>query len=265
MVARPCTANGAPRSARTDDDAGRPCERVLALLAAVVHLRARYYDPSTAQFLTIDPLYARTLSRYGYVSGNPLNGTDPSGLCSFWACVGIGAVVGAAVIGGLACIVAEPCGLVLAGVGATAAISAEAVVGVTAAGAVVGGSYAAGQALQAGESPGTMFSSGYSQSSYSRPSSSARSNTFQRQPKCAYCGKNNADTLDHIGSRKADWNNGGSTETKAARSDRVNDECNLTGACRSCNSSKQDRPLGEGEGEWWPQSWKPGEWWPYGQ
>jgi RHS repeat-associated protein len=44
------------------------------------YLRARYYDPATAQFLTVDPDVATTLSPYGYVSGNPLNGTDPSGL-----------------------------------------------------------------------------------------------------------------------------------------------------------------------------------------
>ncbi len=43
------------------------------------YLRARYYDPSTGQFLTVDPKVATTLSPYGYVQGDPLNGTDPSG------------------------------------------------------------------------------------------------------------------------------------------------------------------------------------------
>jgi RHS repeat-associated protein len=43
------------------------------------YLRARYYDPATAQFLTVDPKVATTLSPYGYVQGDPLNGTDPSG------------------------------------------------------------------------------------------------------------------------------------------------------------------------------------------
>ncbi|MCO5297810.1 MAG: hypothetical protein M9921_13240 [Fimbriimonadaceae bacterium] len=39
----------------------------------------RYYDPSTGRFLTRDPLgYDRNW--YQYVSGNPLNGVDPSGL-----------------------------------------------------------------------------------------------------------------------------------------------------------------------------------------
>ena len=41
---------------------------------------ARYYDPQTAQFLTRDPLDALTRSAYGYVGGDPLDGTDPSGL-----------------------------------------------------------------------------------------------------------------------------------------------------------------------------------------
>ncbi len=39
-----------------------------------------YYDPSTGQFLTRDPIEALTRSAYGYVYGNPLNATDPSGL-----------------------------------------------------------------------------------------------------------------------------------------------------------------------------------------
>ena len=45
-----------------------------------LYLRARYYDPATAQFLSRDPMAATTRSPYGYVGGNPINGTDPSGL-----------------------------------------------------------------------------------------------------------------------------------------------------------------------------------------
>jgi len=47
----------------------------------LIYLRARYYDPTTAQFLTIDPLIAVTGTPYAYVAGNPLNHTDPTGLC----------------------------------------------------------------------------------------------------------------------------------------------------------------------------------------
>ena len=48
------------------------------------YLRARYYDPITAQFLSPDPMVATTRSPYGYVGGNPLNGTDPTGECGLW-------------------------------------------------------------------------------------------------------------------------------------------------------------------------------------
>ena len=44
------------------------------------YLRARYYDPTTGQFLSRDPLNAMTRSPYGYVYGDPLNRVDPSGL-----------------------------------------------------------------------------------------------------------------------------------------------------------------------------------------
>jgi hypothetical protein len=44
------------------------------------YLRARYYDPSTAQFLTRDPAVAKTRTPYAYVYDDPLNLTDPSGL-----------------------------------------------------------------------------------------------------------------------------------------------------------------------------------------
>lgn len=46
-----------------------------------IYLRSRYYDPGTAQFLTVDPLVSVTGSAYGYAAGNPLNATDPTGLC----------------------------------------------------------------------------------------------------------------------------------------------------------------------------------------
>ena len=45
-----------------------------------LYLRARYYDPESAQFLTRDPLEATTGNPYGYTDGNPLQYTDPLGL-----------------------------------------------------------------------------------------------------------------------------------------------------------------------------------------
>ncbi len=38
----------------------------------------RYYDPSIGRFTQLDPLG----DGYGYADGNPINSTDPSGLCN---------------------------------------------------------------------------------------------------------------------------------------------------------------------------------------
>jgi RHS repeat-associated protein len=49
-----------------------------------LYLRARYYDPTTAQFLTVDPLVDSTGNPYGYTTGNPLQYVDPLGLRDGW-------------------------------------------------------------------------------------------------------------------------------------------------------------------------------------
>ena len=46
----------------------------------LIYMRARYYDPSTGQFISRDPLEELTRQPYSYVNDNPLNGTDPTGL-----------------------------------------------------------------------------------------------------------------------------------------------------------------------------------------
>ncbi len=46
----------------------------------LIYLRARVYDPATAQFLSVDPLSKITRSLYGYAHDNPLNEADPTGL-----------------------------------------------------------------------------------------------------------------------------------------------------------------------------------------
>ena len=45
-----------------------------------LYLRARYYDPESQQFLTVDPALAWTEQAYAYVGGSPTNAADPSGL-----------------------------------------------------------------------------------------------------------------------------------------------------------------------------------------
>ena len=54
--------------------------------SGLVYLRARYYDPSTGQFISRDPLAAMTRQPYAYSGDNPLNATDPTGLfcLAFW-------------------------------------------------------------------------------------------------------------------------------------------------------------------------------------
>jgi len=46
----------------------------------LIYLRARVYDPSTAQFMSVDPLVAETEEAYGYAGQSPVNRGDPSGL-----------------------------------------------------------------------------------------------------------------------------------------------------------------------------------------
>lgn len=45
------------------------------------YLRARYYDPTTGQFLTRDPLEHTTGDPYNYAANNPTSYNDPTGLC----------------------------------------------------------------------------------------------------------------------------------------------------------------------------------------
>jgi RHS repeat-associated protein len=55
------------------------CGQYLDSESGLYQLRARYYDPATAQFTTRDPLVSKTRSPYAYVAGDPLNAIDPSG------------------------------------------------------------------------------------------------------------------------------------------------------------------------------------------
>ncbi len=46
----------------------------------LIYLRARYYDPATAQFTSIDPAVETTAAPYIYASDEPTNRADPTGL-----------------------------------------------------------------------------------------------------------------------------------------------------------------------------------------
>lgn len=52
------------------------------------YLRARYYDPQTAQFLSVDPIVQVTQEPYGYAVNSPINRSDPSGQVTGGACLG---------------------------------------------------------------------------------------------------------------------------------------------------------------------------------
>ncbi len=53
----------------------------------LVYLRARNYDPGTAQFLSVDPALETTSEPYVYGKDNPVNEADPTGECGgSWHC-----------------------------------------------------------------------------------------------------------------------------------------------------------------------------------
>ena len=48
----------------------------------LIYFVNRYYDPSTGQFLSVDPLVGITDQPYEYAGSDPVNGSDPLGL--YW-------------------------------------------------------------------------------------------------------------------------------------------------------------------------------------
>jgi RHS repeat-associated protein len=48
--------------------------------SGLLYMRARYYDPVTAQFISRDPIFAATGQRYAYAGDSPTNKVDPTGL-----------------------------------------------------------------------------------------------------------------------------------------------------------------------------------------
>ena len=53
-------------------------------ISGLYYLCARWYDPATGQFTSIDALVALTSQPYSYAGGDPINGGDPNGTCTRW-------------------------------------------------------------------------------------------------------------------------------------------------------------------------------------
>ena len=60
--------------------AAEGAHRIYRRGTGLYYLRARYYDPKTAQFPSRDPILAVTRPAYLYADDSPVNATDPTGL-----------------------------------------------------------------------------------------------------------------------------------------------------------------------------------------
>jgi RHS repeat-associated protein len=60
--------------------------------SGLIYLVNRYYDPATGQFLSVDPLVDVTQASYAYAGDDPVNNSDPAGLCvsTPFGCIGPG-------------------------------------------------------------------------------------------------------------------------------------------------------------------------------
>ena len=45
----------------------------------LIYLINRYYDPSTGQFISVDPAITQSVQPYSYANGDPVDNTDPNG------------------------------------------------------------------------------------------------------------------------------------------------------------------------------------------
>jgi len=61
---------------------------------AVTSVINRYYDPTTDEFLSIDPEVAITDEPYVFTNDDPLNAEDPLGLLCLWGCITHGIATG---------------------------------------------------------------------------------------------------------------------------------------------------------------------------
>ena len=92
ITKRYTTPFGAPRgttpAAWPDDKGflGKPADKSTGL----THIGAREYDPTTGQFISVDPIlatdHAQSLNGYSYGDNNPVTNADPTGMCAELDC-----------------------------------------------------------------------------------------------------------------------------------------------------------------------------------
>jgi len=66
-------------------------------VSGLYYLRARFYDPTTGQFMSVDPLVMITRHYYGFAWDDPANVADPSGQV-WWVAIVIVVVVVALIL-----------------------------------------------------------------------------------------------------------------------------------------------------------------------
>ncbi|MFJ6662047.1 RHS repeat-associated core domain-containing protein [Streptomyces sp. NPDC091377] len=53
-------------------------------LTGIILMGARLYDPNTARFLQLDPVFGGNCNAYDFVCADPVNGTDLDSRCGAW-------------------------------------------------------------------------------------------------------------------------------------------------------------------------------------
>jgi RHS repeat-associated protein len=68
--------------------------------SGLLYMRNRYYEPKTGRFTQVDPIgLAGGMNHYGFANGDPVNFSDPFGLCPIppWTCPGFSLAGGGAI------------------------------------------------------------------------------------------------------------------------------------------------------------------------
>ena len=60
----------------------------------LIYFIHRVYDPSTGGFISVDPMFDTTYQAYAFANGDPMNGSDPSGMYTQGFCVNASGALG---------------------------------------------------------------------------------------------------------------------------------------------------------------------------